>query len=526
MAAANESQGLKIAVAAFVTLTVILAVTTYFGFSSYSEANAKLAEAQQTIQTKDTAAREAIGNLDDLKSRAGYPPTKYEEYPSVKDAIKKDEAQLKENVTAMVGKIQGMIDQYRQAIQQNNVNGVAQADVERLVQAANEKAAQILNEPNPTFQSTQQHMMELMDNMAQLTTAMSMDNQGLRSQLAMVNQANDQQLQIQLTAVQKSEQDKESELVKHEQSRRELAQTNDQLSTQNDQLIIENRALKDQIAQLTEDFGRNRDLMMAQLRGVREELEKSEVVLDQADGYITFVDYGRSEVRTDINRTQGAKPQMHFAIFDRDAPGLPTDKPKGTIELIHVGNQGSIGRIIETTRSDNPIRDGDQVYSAAWSPEHPEKFALIGAIDFDRDSKDDREDLKRMIRSAGGEIVYDLPPPGVGAEQGKITPEVSWYISDASPSSDDRAYLDKRSAAISEARLVGVRPMSLKNILAYLNYSYGRSVPGQVEAINRDAVNRLLHPQGATGELSTPQPDEEGMEENDNNPGGGLGAFP
>ena len=30
MAAANESQGLKIAVAAFVTLTVILAVTSYF----------------------------------------------------------------------------------------------------------------------------------------------------------------------------------------------------------------------------------------------------------------------------------------------------------------------------------------------------------------------------------------------------------------------------------------------------------------------------------------------------------------
>ena len=38
MAAANESQGLKIAVAVFVTLTVVLAVTTYFAYSSYDQA--------------------------------------------------------------------------------------------------------------------------------------------------------------------------------------------------------------------------------------------------------------------------------------------------------------------------------------------------------------------------------------------------------------------------------------------------------------------------------------------------------
>ena len=37
--AANESQGLKIAVAAFVSLTVILAVTCYFLYSNYDQAS-------------------------------------------------------------------------------------------------------------------------------------------------------------------------------------------------------------------------------------------------------------------------------------------------------------------------------------------------------------------------------------------------------------------------------------------------------------------------------------------------------
>ena len=46
-AANNDSQGLKIAVAAFVSLTVILAVTSYFLYSSYSQTDAKLTAAEQ-----------------------------------------------------------------------------------------------------------------------------------------------------------------------------------------------------------------------------------------------------------------------------------------------------------------------------------------------------------------------------------------------------------------------------------------------------------------------------------------------
>ena len=45
MAAANESQGLKIAVAAFIALSVILTVSSYFLYSNYSSAEARLQSA-------------------------------------------------------------------------------------------------------------------------------------------------------------------------------------------------------------------------------------------------------------------------------------------------------------------------------------------------------------------------------------------------------------------------------------------------------------------------------------------------
>ncbi len=56
MAAANESQGLKIAVAAFIALTVILTVTSYFLYSAYSTAEARLSKSEDDLNTAKKGA--------------------------------------------------------------------------------------------------------------------------------------------------------------------------------------------------------------------------------------------------------------------------------------------------------------------------------------------------------------------------------------------------------------------------------------------------------------------------------------
>jgi len=72
MAAANESQGLKIAVAAFVALAVILAVTTYFGYSQYGQAQAKYEDAEKKLQTATRAIDDERTRVTELKQLAGY----------------------------------------------------------------------------------------------------------------------------------------------------------------------------------------------------------------------------------------------------------------------------------------------------------------------------------------------------------------------------------------------------------------------------------------------------------------------
>jgi hypothetical protein len=197
---------------------------------------------------------------------------------------------------------------------------------------------------------------------------------------------------------------------------------------------------------------------------------------------------------------------MVFAIFDRTSAGLPTDKPKGTISLISVSETGSVGRIIKTMENINPIRVGDYVYSAAWSPNEPVRFALVGKIDVNRDGVDDRADLKRMIEAAGGIVDYDLPPPHVGKESGKLTGRDAWYVIDERPSlreqfanvkislADSETFDKKKSEVIKEAKLNGVRPMPIERLLPYLGYDFAAPRPSGVERIDSKNLQRLQSP--------------------------------
>jgi hypothetical protein len=152
----------------------------------------------------------------------------------------------------------------------------------------------------------------------------------------------------------------------------------------------------------------------------------------------------------------------------------------------------------------DPLRTGDIVYSAAWSPNSPTRFALVGKIDVNRDGRDDRQELRRMIEEGGGVVEYDLPPPWVGRESGKLSPRIDWYVTDdreplrdifmahSEPMEKMQSELDKRKGEVTkEARLEGIRPMPIEKLLAYLGYDINTPVLGRPEAVNQDAMRRV-----------------------------------
>jgi len=325
--------------------------------------------------------------------------------------------------------------------------------------------------------------------------------------LESTNTVNQGKLDVATKSFSDAKGDLEKEHSDHIQQRDQLLTKVDQYQTDNARLATEVATLTTKLRQTEEDFTKKLRLAQDTLRELRDRVERTETVLDSPDGYVTNTDHLRNEVRTNLTSRMGVRPQMQFTIFDRNAPGIPTDKPKGSIELTYVGDKYSIGRIIKTNKAIDPIRTGDIVYSPAWSPNEPMRFALIGKMDVNRDGKDDRADLKRMIESAGGVVDYDLPPPGAGKESGNLTGRDAWYVfddrmpfvlefktGDDHMTGDEQEFLKKQSDAIKEARLLGVRPMAIGRLLTYLGYDYHAATVGRTEAVDSAAMRRLLAP--------------------------------
>ena len=135
------------------------------------------------------------------------------------------------------------------------------------------------------------------------------------------------------------------------------------------------------------------------------------------------------------------------------------------------------------------------------------RFALIGKMDVNRDEKDDREELKRMIHEAGGVVDYDLPPTEIGKESGTLSPRIDWYVIDnrlplrelftqkSAESAARKSKLEQRMGeVIKEARLNGIRPLVIEKLLAYLGYDMNAPIVGRAQGIDINAMRRLTAP--------------------------------
>jgi hypothetical protein len=507
MAAATESQGLKIAVVVFITLTVILVVTSYFLYSNYSSAEARLASAEEKTAASEKSSRLASQEFQDLRIKVGTTATDPE---PVKEEIAGQFKKLEERLTNMAAKALA-------EVQKAQASGAQGPELEEAKQNVQKTIDSLRSEPNKSFISTLDRMAELMENVSLLSTELALSYVNVRHNLESSTSVNKQLVDVQTKAATDARNDVLAEQKKHEEERGTLLTKVDQYQTDSDKKQTQITNLEARLKQNEEDFNRSRDTLRTILIEQRDRLERKEVILDRPDGYVTYVDYETAEVHVSLTRKMGARPQMKMTIFDARSPGIPTEKPKGTIELIAVGEQFSVARVMKTFNPIDPIRVGDIVYSAAWSPNQPMRFALVGKLDMNRDSKDDREELKRMIQEAGGVVDFDLPPPDLGKETGTLSPKIDWYVTDdrmplrdsyqskARRNTSAEAKLAMRVGEVTkEARRNGIRPLPIERLLAFLGYDMNTAVVGRTEAVDPKALLRLTAPRRTTEAQAKP----------------------
>jgi hypothetical protein len=495
MAAANESQGLKIAVVALITLAVILMVSSYFLFSNGQSAEARLQSAEDAKAVAVKAQNLALNQYDTMRTRVGLTATEFD--PAVEE--------INAHMKKLGERLNVLLEQVDAAVKKAQANGAQGPELEDAKQNVQKAIASLQSEPKKNYISAIDRMSELMDNLSLLTTELALNYVNVRHSLESSTGVAKQQVDVQTKAATDSHADTVAEQKNHEEARATLLTKVDQLQTALDKAQGELLNKQTQLTRQEEDNARKNEQYVNLIREYRDRLERNnETILDRPDGYVTYVDYETKELLISVNRRMGARPQMKMTIFDARSPGIPTEKPKGSIELTSIGETNSHARIIKTDNSIDPIRVGDIVYSPAWSPNQPTKFALVGKMDVNRDGRDDREELKRMIHEAGGVVDYDLPPIDLGKETGVISPELDWYViddrkpfrdintkqSDASLASE--AKLSKRVGEITkEARLNGIRPMTIGKLLAYLGYDMSSPIIGRTEVSDPNAMKRL-----------------------------------
>ena len=521
MAAANESQGLKIAVAAFVALTVILGVTTYFGYSQYGQSEAKLAEETKKLNDVTAKVIKTEDEVTTLKAAIGIAAA--EDAAAAKAAMDKDKAKVGEQLADMKTKVTQFFDQYKAA-------GGTDKKVEELKAAVDAVVGQYTDDlkTNASYQSTQNHAIELMSNMTQLMVALSLDNESLRDGLGKTNQVAEQKVQVQTDAAKKAADDVIGLTAEKEKERSSLLERVDALQTEVGQKNTLVTKLENDVTAQRKTFDDRVKVLLNQLRGLRENADKNEVTLGKPSGKITFVDYNRGEVRVDIGRSKGATEQLQFTVFDKASPGLPTDRPKAKIELVQVSDRDAVARIDTATTEElrkkidprtgrglTNIRVGDFIYSPGFGGK---TYALLGKLDIDRDGKDDREDVRRMLEATGAKIIYDLPPPEKGKETGDLTGNITNYVIDERPPFNpqfdtsksspeaERAFLDRKGIVTQQLRDAGVQPKRLEVLLDGLGYTNvpNRVGVGRVEAINKEASERLQNPLGRAKPKAAP----------------------
>jgi hypothetical protein len=236
--------------------------------------------------------------------------------------------------------------------------------------------------------------------------------------------------------------------------------------------------LSARIQRMEADAASQLPALTTMIRELRDQRGRPENPFEIPDGYVAKVDRERQAVVINITSAQGAMPGLRLTIFDATASSVATEKPKGLIEVTQVGQQSSIASIIHTADAGRPVRVGDIVYSPAWSPNLPMRFALVGMMDANRDGKDDRDELKRMIRAAGGIIDFDFPPADVGQVTGSLSPRIDWYVVDdrTSPSAPQATRVTE---VIKEARLDGIRPLPMGRLLTYLGHDMRQPSAGR-----------------------------------------------
>ncbi|GIW99793.1 MAG: hypothetical protein KatS3mg111_3126 [Pirellulaceae bacterium] len=232
-------------------------------------------------------------------------------------------------------------------------------------------------------------------------------------------------------------------------------------------LVAENQRLKQLVAEQAETIAIQADRL--------NQFENPDFASPQ--GEIVRVADGGTIVWINLGRADGLRVGVPFSVIDESEINISNAQPKAKVEITHIVDDHLSRAGVVDYRISNPVVPGDKVYSPAWRPGRTVGFALVGLLDIDGDGRDDREQVKSLIRLAGGQVDAELDPQGNESGPG-MTPNTSFLVlgtdltipENISPELRQQYQARQETYAkfLAEARRNGIITISLDKLMGYL----------------------------------------------------------
>ncbi len=465
---ARENQGLQIALIGFVTVTIVLSVTTYLGFKNYSD-SCKDKEVALTAKDKaENQNRTYEEQLKTLKKDIGAADT---------EAVDQIDAKFKDDMKAY---------------------GTGYPEDSLFYRKLLEKMKNTIDEKNRNLE----------DAKARIPEVKNKYDEDLKAKQVQLDQYD--------TERKKANDDLAAEQDKF---RAERQRKNDEGNKLHDDLL----AARGETNQLREKAKADRDAAKNAAEKLKDRVtDQAKIIRDYTatnvgtpSGEITWVNQRNSAVWINLGRADALTRQVSFSVFPPDVTSM-TDKgaKKAKIEVTQIlGDHLAEARVVEDEVG-NPVVPGDKIFTALWSPGGKRHLALAGLMDIDGDGRSDLQTVLNLIAINGG--IVDCYVDDSGKVIGRINVNTSCLVLGEAPTEkSDAKQRDAFTKVQTEANDLRLEKMQLTDLLQRMGWKnmsrairYGRGInPKDFAAKPEGGVVKKSH--GDVNDFKKRQPSKE-----------------
>ncbi len=431
---ARESQGLQIALIVFVMLTIIFGVTTFLVSREYKKATALAESAQADKQSAEEGQRAALDENIRLKQIIGQPDT------ATRDVI----------------------DQ-----QFNNDMQTYGKDFGNL---------------SPDYHSLSEALYRELQNKESALQAEKKRSADMQARNQRLEADKEKQIQQHVASVKKATQDLQQERQKYNNDRSRLTKQNQDLQAQ----LAQARQKADaSVAKATGELTvKERELKTAQERNKDLQVKIETIdppVIEHPDGKIRWINQRQRTVWIDLGRADGLSRLTSFSVYDADAHDLTDSGHKGAIEVTDIiDDHMAEARIVEDVIQ-NPMAIGDLIFTPLWQPGQRQHFAFTEGIDLDDDKKSDIDYVRNLVSMNGGVVDYWVTDDG--QKHGQMNAGTRYLVMGSEPDTTQTQRIAARTETLRNAGQLGLRQMTLAELLNRMGYKretsvvpYGRNI--------------------------------------------------